>query len=167
MNLEEIVRPSLQQIRDKTDNSVSLAVLSEQDVLFLVYISTKQLTRVIAGVGTRFPAYATAAGRAILAFSDKEAVENYLDDMKLEALTERTVKTKREIRNILTQVRKNGYASTDGQLDFGLVSVAVPVFNEEDQVIASVSCATASARYSEADMIENVLPDMKAAAREI
>jgi len=167
MNLEEVVRPSLQRVRDKTDNSVALAVLSDLDALFLVYVSTKQLTRIVAGVGTRFPAYATAAGRAILAFEEKGAVDEYFDTVEMGALTERTVTTKTELRQILGTVRKNRFSSTDGQLDFGVVSVGVPVFNEDNQVIASVSCSTASARSSEQEMIETIVPDLKEAAKEI
>lgn len=167
MNLEEVVRPSLQRVRDKTDNSIALAVLSDLDVLFLVYVSTKQLTRIVAGVGTRFPAYATAAGRAILAFTDKGIVDNYFAMVELEALTERTICTKKELKSLFSKIRKEGYASTDGQLDFGVVSVAVPVFNEENQVIASVSCSTASARSSEAEMIEKIVPELREAAKDI
>ncbi len=167
MNLEEVVRPSLQRVRDKTDNSVALGVLSDLDVLFLVYVSTKQLTRIVAGVGTRFPAYATAAGRAILAFEEKAKLDAYLGEVHMEPLTEKTVTTKKEFKQVLNDVRKNMYAATDGQLDFGVVSVAVPVFNEENKVIASVSCSTASARLSEQEMIEQIVPELRDAARDI
>ena len=167
MNLEEIVRPSLQRIRDKTNNSVALSVLSKHDVLFLVYVSTKQLTRIVAGVGTRFPAYATAAGRAIMAFEEKQKLDAYFNELKLELLTERTVSSTKALRQIFTSVRKNGFASTDGQLDFGVVSVAVPIFNEDNHVIASVSCSTASARTPEQEMIETIVPDLRVAAKEI
>ena len=167
MNLEEVVRPSLQKVRDKTDNSVALAVLSDLDVLFLVYVSTKQLTRIVAGVGTRFPAYATAAGRAILAFAEKDVLDEYFENVELDTLTERTITTKKELRQILAITRKNGFASTDGQLDFGLVSVGVPVFNEDNQVIASISCSTSSARASEQEMIDTIIPDLREAAKDI
>ena len=167
MSLEEVVRPSLQSLRDKTNNSVALAVLSELDVMFLVYVSTKQLTRIVAGVGTRFPAYATAAGRAILAFEDKSSLDNYFQEVELDALTEKTVQSESELRQILVKTKKHGYSSADGQLDFGVVSVGVPVFNEDNQVIASISCSTASARSSEQEMIDNMVPELKKAAKEI
>ena len=48
-----------------------------------------------------------------------------------------------------------------------VVSVAVPVFNEENKVIASVSCSTASARLSEQEMIEQIVPELRDAARDI
>ncbi|MBT5483843.1 MAG: helix-turn-helix domain-containing protein [Gammaproteobacteria bacterium] len=167
MNLEEVVRPSLQRIRDKTDNSVALAVLSDLDVLFLVYVSTKQLTRIVAGVGTRFPAYATSAGRVLLAYADKGTVDDYFSKVHMEALTEKTVATKKEMKSILSNVKKNRYSSTEGELDFGVVSVAVPVFNEEQKIIASISCSTASARTTEQKMIEEIVPELQEAAREI
>jgi len=167
MNLEEVVRPSLQRIRDKTDNSAALAVLSDLDVLFLVYVSTKQLTRIVAGVGTRFPAYATSAGRVLLAYADKGTVDDYFSKVHMEALTEKTVATKKEMKSILSNVKKNRYSSTEGELDFGVVSVAVPVFNEEQKIIASISCSTASARTTEQKMIEELVPELQEAAREI
>jgi len=167
MNLEELVRPSLQRVRDNTGNSVALSVLSDMETLFLAYVSTKQLTRIIAGVGTRFPAYATAAGRAILAFEDKSVVDEYFRQVQLEPLTEKTVTSVKELKSIFSMIRKNRYASTDGQLDFGVVSLAVPIFNEENRVIASISCSTASARTSEAEMIEEIVPQLSEAATEI
>ncbi|MGA0935442.1 MAG: IclR family transcriptional regulator domain-containing protein [Pseudohongiellaceae bacterium] len=167
MNLEEVARPAMQRVRDLTGNSVALAVLSDLDTLFLVYVSTKQLTRIVAGVGTRFPAYATSAGRAILAFEDKERQEDYFRKVKLEALTEKTATSKKELKTILANVKKQQFSATDGELDFGVVSVAVPVFNEENRVIASVSCSTASARLPQEEMIERVVPLLSEAAKDI
>jgi len=82
-------------------------------------------------------------------------------------LTEKTVTTKKEMKSILNKVRKNRYSSTDGQLDFGVVSVAVPVFNEDNNIIASISCSTASARCSEQEMIDQIVPELQEAARDI
>ena len=167
MNLEEVARPAMQRVRDLTGNSVALGVLSDRDILFLVYVSTKQLTRIVAGVGTRFPAYATSAGRAILAFEEKDEIEDYLRKVKLQPLTEKTVTSKKELKSILASVKKNRFSATDGELDFGVVSVGVPVFNEENRVIASISCSTASARLPQEEMIETVVPLLTEAAKDI
>src|ERR1700709_1555837 len=68
MSLGELVRPHLQAVRDETGDSSSLAVLSGFDILYLVHVSTNRMVRLAAGVGTRYPAYATSLGRAMLAF---------------------------------------------------------------------------------------------------
>ena len=167
MNLEEVVSPHLQRVRDATGNSTAMAILSEADILFMVYVSTKLLTRVVAGVGTRFPAYATAAGRALLAWQTKEDLRDYFDKVKLMALTDRTVISKIRMKSILSDVKKLGYAATQGQLDFGVVSVAVPVFSEEGRVVASLACSTSLARQSLEAMVEEVVPQLQQAAHDI
>ncbi len=167
MNLEEVITPSLQRVRDLTGNSTAMAILSDFDILFMVYVSTKLLTRVVAGVGTRFPAYATSAGRVLLAHMDKDRLTDYLNNVKTVALTDRTVVSRSGLRNILQEVRKQGYAATQGELDFGVVSVAVPLHAEDGRVIASLSCSTSLARQNLELMVREVVPELQQAAREI
>ena len=167
MNLEEVVSPHLQRVRDATGNSTAMAILSDSDILFMVYVSTKLLTRVVAGVGTRFPAYATAAGRVLLAWQSKEYIRDYFEKVKLMPLTDRTVVSKIRMKKVLTEIKKQGYAATEGQLDFGVVSVAVPVFSEDGQIVASLASSTSLARHSVEQMIEEVVPQLKEAAHGI
>ena len=167
MNLEEVITPSLQRVRDLTGNSTAMAVMSDFDVLFMVYVSTKLLTRVVAGVGTRFPAYATSAGRVLLAHMDKDQLNNYLNNVKPLALTDLTVTSKAKLRSLLLDVKKQGYAATQGELDFGVVSVAVPLHAEDGRIIASLSCSTSLARQNLDKMIEEVVPELRQAAQEI
>lgn len=167
MNLEEVVRPTLQLVRDKTGSSTALAVLSGSDIIFLVYVSTKLLTRIAASVGTLFPAFATSAGRVLLAYSDKEKVNKYFRDTDIVAYTDRTVTSEKKLHTILSKVKKQGYSSIAGELDFGIVSVGVPIFNEDNVVIASISCATSTARNTEQELIDSVLAELLVAAHDI
>ena len=48
MNLEEVVQPHLQKVRDKTGDSTSLAVLSGFEILYLVHVSTERMIRLDA-----------------------------------------------------------------------------------------------------------------------
>ena len=122
MNLEQIVRPYLQEVRDKTGDSSSLAVLSETEILYLVHVSTNRMVRVPCTVGTRFPAYPTSLGRVLLAYQSKDVVDDYFRKAKLTALTEKTVTSKSALRTIFTKVREERYASIEDELDYGLVS---------------------------------------------
>ena len=79
MSLSELVRPHLQAVRDETGDSSSLAVLSGYDILYLVHVSTNRMVRLAAGVGTRYPAYATSLGRAMLAFEGEDVRAHYLN----------------------------------------------------------------------------------------
>ena len=91
MNLEEIIRPHLQIVRDNTGDSSSLAVLSGGDVLYLIHVSTNRMVRLAAGIGTRFPAYATSLGRILLAQLSDEELDSYLKTTELRHFTDKTI----------------------------------------------------------------------------
>ena len=67
MQIEQVVLPPLQGLRDQTGDSASLAVLSGAEILYVAHVSTDRRFRVAAGVGTRFPYHATSLGKAIAA----------------------------------------------------------------------------------------------------
>lgn len=167
MNLEQIVRPYLQEVRDKTGDSSSLAVLAETEILYLVHVSTNRMVRVPCTVGTRFPAYPTSLGRALLAFQAKGFMEDYFRKVRLSALTEKTVTSKSALRNLLVRVREERCAAVEDELDYGLVSVAVPIFNVDNQVIAAINCSTSTARTDKNAMTASRLPILREAARSI
>jgi IclR family pca regulon transcriptional regulator len=167
MNLEQIVRPYLQDVRDKTGDSSSLAVLADTEILYLVHLSTNRMVRVPCTVGTRFPAYPTSLGRALLAYQPREALDDYFRKARFNALTEKTVTSKTALRNILARVRDERCAAVEDELDYGVVSVAVPIFNTEHQVIAAVNCSTSTARTNKSEMISSRLPILREAARSI
>lgn len=167
MNVEHVVRPHLQEVRDQTGDSSSLAVLSHQDILYLVHVSTNRMVRLGAGVGTRFPAYATSLGRVLMAMQSDAAVEHLLDGMRPDKLTDKTVTSIPALRKILHQVRKQGYASIQDELDYGIVSVAVPVRGDDGTVVAAINCSTATSRVKETEMVRTRLPLLRRATAAI
>jgi IclR family transcriptional regulator, pca regulon regulatory protein len=167
MNLEHVVRPHLQEVRDQTGDSSSLAVLSQQNILYLVHVSTNRMVRLAAGVGTRFPAYATSLGRVLMAMQSDARMEALLRLARFEPLTDKTVTSRAALRKILEQVRAQGYASIQDELDYGIVSVAVPVRSDDGTVIAAINCSTATTRVNETDMVRTRLPHLQKAAAAI
>jgi IclR family pca regulon transcriptional regulator len=167
MNVEEIIRPHLQSVRDRTGDSSSLAVLSGGEVLYLVHVSTNRMVRLAAGMGTRFPAYATSLGRVLLAqLSDRE-LEDYLQATPLERLTAKTTIDPDRLRRIMQQAHENDYAMIQDELDYGIVSVAVPVRGDGAEVVAAINCSTATSRVDSGEMLETRLPYLREAARQI
>lgn len=167
MNVEEVIRPYLQEVRDKTGDSSSLAVLSGQDILYLVHVSTNRMVRLAAGVGTRFPAYATSLGRVLLAHQSENVLQGLLAAMRPEKFTDKTETSVPKLRRLLRDVRNRGYASIQDELDYGIVSVAVPIRIEDGAVIAAINCSTATTRVNEAEMVETRLPWLRQAAEKI
>lgn len=151
MKIEEVAQAHLREIVDAVGDSSSLAVLEGRDVLYLAHAASRRTIRMPAEIGARFPAYATSLGRAMLAHLDPAVLEHYLDIVEMKPLTDRTVTDPARLKAILADVRKNGYACTQDELDYGLASVAVPVMIG-DRAVAAINSSANSARISKDEL---------------
>ncbi len=167
MNLEEVVQPHLQALRDETGDSSSLCVLLNDEILYLIHVSTNRMIRLNAAVGTRFPVYPTSMGRVLMAFQENDVIEDYVKNTEFVPLTDKTEISKIKMRKIFKQVRKDGYATVQDELDYGIISISVPIFNETNEIIAAINCSTSTARVKQASMIKTRLPKLRLVAKKI
>lgn len=167
MNLEQVATPHLQKLRDETGDSSSLAVLSESDVLYLVHVSTNRRIRLGAGVGTRFPVYATSLGRVLMAYQPEELVNAYLENVDLRPLTEYTLTAREDLQARFSEIRRRGYDTAQDELDYGIISISVPVFDHRNRVAAAINCSTSTTRIAREELVKTRLPLLQSAAGDI
>jgi len=163
MNIESVAVPPLQALGQTTGDSVSLAVLSGRDILYVCHIPSNRRIRLGAGVGTRFPLHATSMGKVLLAYSS-EAVIAELLGQPLTRLTERTLTDPASVRSRLAAVRDRHYDRALDELDYGIVSVAVPVRDNGGKVVAAINCSTSTTRISQDELVRTRLPLLQEAA---
>jgi IclR family pca regulon transcriptional regulator len=167
MQIEQVVLPPLQTLRDQTGDSASLSVLSGADILYVAHVSTDRRFRVAAGVGTRFPFHATSLGKAIAAHLPEEERAALCARAPYQRFTERTVTDRAAMADRLALIAERGYDSALDELDYGIVSVAVPIFGRGGRVIASINCSTSTTRISQDELVRTRLPLLRRAAGEI
>lgn len=167
MQIEQVVLPPLQNLRDQTGDSASLAVLSGAEILYVAHVSTDRRFRVAANVGTRFPFHATSLGKALAAHLPEAERDELLAGAPFQRFTERTVTEREAMAERLGLIATRGYDSALDELDYGIVSVAVPVFGRDRRVIASINCSTSTTRISQDELVRTRLPLLRAAASEI
>ncbi len=167
MQIEQMVLPPLQSLRDSTGDSASLAVLSGLDILYVAHVSTDRRFRVAANVGTRFPFHATSLGKAMAAHLAPDDRANLLITAPFQRFTERTVTEATAMEDRLRTIAARGYDSALDELDYGIVSVAVPLFGRNGRVIAAINCSTSTTRISQDELVRTRLPLLRQAADEI
>lgn len=166
-SIDSVVSEHLQKLRDETGDSASMAVLSGGDILYLAHIPTKRHIRLNAGIGTRFPAYATSMGKVLLAYQSDAAIEQYLSQTILQPLTDQTITNPQTLKQKLRSIREHGYASSLNELDYGVVSTAVPVFDDAGHILAAINCSTGSSRIAQEEMVRTRLPLLRKASEDI
>ncbi|MFL6129174.1 MAG: IclR family transcriptional regulator C-terminal domain-containing protein [Mycobacteriales bacterium] len=167
ISVAEVAQEHLIALAEKLHESCSASVLDGPDLVYIARAQTNRIMTIALAVGTRLPAYATSMGRVLLAALDEPDLEAYLRSVQLRPLTDRTVTDADRLRSELADVRRQGYALIDQELELGVRSVAVPVHDAAGRVIAAVN-ATAHASRIRLDSLRKVfLPALQRAAAEI
>lgn len=166
MNLATVAQPHLQQLRDSTGDSASLTILDGVDILHISHVATQRLMQFFVTSGTRVPAYVSSTGRVLLSQLDESTLDSYFAEVELTPRTENTVTSQEELREILRQVRRDGYALVVDEMDYGMLSLGVPV-RDNSTVIAGVSCVAPTGITSNAEFVRTRLPELRRVATEI
>ena len=143
-------RPELEHLSAATSETVNLAILDRFHVVYVDQVTPAQTVVMASWVGRRSPVHASSSGKVLLAWSDARTREALLR-RRLEPLTERTITSADAMRAALDDVRRRGYASSDGELEDGLVTIAAPVLIE-GRAVAAVSVSGPGYRIPARDL---------------
>ena len=155
-SLAEIAAPHLTGLSQRLHDSVSLAILTGDEVQYTGRVSTSRIMSAHIAIGTRLPAYPTALGRVMLADLPEPPLTELLP------LTPRTITDPARLKVVLKRVREEGYALVDEELEVGLRSIAVPVRERGGRVVAAVNVAMHSSRRTPEECVTEVLPELRA-----
>src|SRR5262245_14594654 len=165
--LPEVAEPHLEDISAKLHESSSISVLDGHHIVYVARVATKRIMTVAISVGTRFPAYAASMGRVLLAGLNEEELERYLAEATFEAFTELTVTDPDRLRQLIAQVRRDGYSIIDQELEHGLRAIAAPIHDPSGAVTAAINVSAHASRLSPDAMRTELLPALLETARNI
>jgi IclR family pca regulon transcriptional regulator len=161
-------QPYLDRISEQLHEACNLATLEGEQVLYIARSAIPQrLISVDLSVGSRLPAYCTSMGRILLAALDDDSLHDYLNNADLQAKTSRTLHTPEALWECLQQVRQQGWCLVDQELEQGLRSLAVPVYDSSGHVLAAMNVSTHAGRVPAHELEQRFLPIMLNASREL
>lgn len=164
-DLRRVATPFLQNLGVQYQENIHLAVLDDADVVFMYIIESPQRVKLAAAIGQRLPAFATASGKAILAFLPEKVVRQILD-RGMPQLTSHTLVSPIKFLEDIDSIRERGFAISEQEFEEEINAVAAPILDLEGQPIASVAVAGPAYRLTHEQMIE-IGPDVVATARQI
>ncbi|WP_408641430.1 IclR family transcriptional regulator domain-containing protein [Shimwellia pseudoproteus] len=171
LNSSELARAAqnaMDYLSKQLNESCSVAILDGDNILYIARASVKRIMKVDLGRGSRLPAYATSMGWVLLSDLNPPALDAYLQRTVLEPFTENTVTTTEQLRAQLDNVRAQGYAINDQQLEMGLRSMAVPIHSARTRgVVAAMNIGVNASQYSVSELRERFLPHLQKAAMDL
>ncbi|GGJ99261.1 IclR family transcriptional regulator [Lentibacillus kapialis] len=158
VDMVKIARPHLQRLMEGTGYTVHLGVIDEGELLYVDKVEPNSFIRFSTFPGLRSDFHITSLGKVIAAYLDEEELDNLLANKELTKHTSSTIRDQSELRLILNDIRKKGFAIEDEEEEIGVRCIGVPVFNGEN-VVASISIVghTSMLDFNHADELINRL----------
>ncbi|MFM0499924.1 IclR family transcriptional regulator [Paraburkholderia caffeinilytica] len=162
-----LAEPVMENLSAQVHESCSAAVLDRTEIVYVLRVPTHKIMTINLSIGSRLPAYCTSMGRVLLAALDDETLEATLNSAPLYAHTPRTVTDKEELKKLIAQVRRQGWAIVDQELEGGLISLSAPIRNRQGRVIAAMNISGNAQRNSAKQMVKAFLEPLQQAAQTV
>ena len=160
----------LEQLSLDLNKTVHTLVLEGSEVVYIDKVDGNHQPgnlKCSSFIGLRTDVYSTAAGKVLLSHLERDVLDNILDDLNLQQITEYTVVKKSVLRDELTEIKKRNYALDLQEHAMGLQCVAVPILNQHAQCLAAISVSCAVAEVSREMLETEVLTKLQETGQKI
>jgi len=156
--LLEHATPLLYQAANKCGESMNISELLDTEVVYVARVPAKHAISGDLLLGGRMPAFATAPGRAMLAFLDEDNAADILRRSPRHSFTPKTTTGMRALRQELSGIRRQGYAVAVEQCFVGEISAAVPIVDISGHPIAAINVSVPTSRWTVARVEKDLVP---------
>lgn len=167
MPLPQLVQPLLDRLSEQIGESSSVSILDGTDIVYVARAAQRKVMSIGLMPGSRLPAYCTSMGRVLLAALPETAATEILSQTSLLARTPRTLTDPKALVAEFARVRLQGHAIVDQEVELGLRSIAIPLYNSRGQTVAAMNVGVAASRAETDEMAHLYLPAMAAVQAEL
>ena len=168
LELPDIAYPFLSDLRYRTGASVHMSVREGTEVVYVSRLAAQAALSSNIRVGSRLPAHASTMGRALLQdLEDEDLFELYRGTRELAPFSPDTPPTVVALRDLLLKdARNDGVVVSRGYYERGVVSVAAPIRDGSDRVVAAVNITASADKFAD-DALNRMVKDevLRCAAR--
>jgi IclR family transcriptional regulator, pca regulon regulatory protein len=152
MPLPQVVQPLLDDLSNRIGESTSVSILDGAEIVYVARAAQRRVMAIGLMPGSRLPAYCTSMGRVLLAALPETGARAVLGASPLPARTPVTLTLPDQILAELPRIRAQGYALIDQEVELGLRSMAVPLWNAHGRVVGALNVGVAAVQSSAADL---------------
>jgi DNA-binding IclR family transcriptional regulator len=151
LHLKQVISPYTKALCDRCNEVVNVSILEtvpgdfHKSIIIHKEYSTKQILSVNPPIGSASLCYCAAVGKCLLAFS-KDLDFSIYEQKPMPKFTEHTITDARSLLHNLEEIRRNGYAIDDGELEIGLTCIGAPIFDKNGTVLAAISISGPTTR---------------------
>ena len=166
MDLRVAARPYLEKLSEQTGEMIALAILSDDEVLYLDVVHSSKALRAASAAGQRRPLHCTAVGKVLLGGLPQYEVVRIAEKTGLPPRTRYSITDAERLFEDVSQIKKQNYALDLEEFEEGLCCVAAPIMDEANKIAASIGVSGPLTRFDE-ETRPNIIQLMQSAAQAI
>jgi IclR family transcriptional regulator, pca regulon regulatory protein len=163
----DLANPLLKEAAERAAEPCSMAVLDGAEIVYVARHTANRMMSISITIGKRYPAHSTSLGRVLLGGLTDSRLDELLAGAEIRQVTPYTITDKAELRRLIIDSRSDGYSLAESQLEVGILSVAVPIRDRGNRVIAAINMGVPSSRHSGDSLRRELLPILRDTAAEI
>lgn len=164
-DISQIALPVMEDIMQETKETVLLTRKFGRHSVCTERIEGSQAIRITFERGHTQPLHAGASSKILLAYAGSDEWKHYVSQ-PLERFTSNTIADSDQLIEHLREIREQGYCISEGEVDEGALAIAVPILNQQRQLVAGLSVAGPAFRFDNAK-VERHLSALRAGAATI
>lgn len=148
-DVERAILSVMQDVVDVTQETILIGAFTDggREAVYTKRIPSPLAVRFAPEVGDQRPLYASGIGKLLLAYAPADFLDAYLGSTKLEAVTTKTVTTKKLLKERLKQIRAANFVASIDELAEGGSAIVAPIFDAEGRVERALVLAAPTARF--------------------
>ncbi|NMM06464.1 IclR family transcriptional regulator [Polaromonas sp.] len=139
LDLVEVARPILEDLRDRADASAHLGIQDGREIVYVLKAPSRHRLRSNVTVGTRMPIHTTTIGHALMFDSSLEELRQFFKGVNLRERFAHAPADADALYKELAAQRSMGYVAYRSRFAEGLHSVAAPVRDASGRIVAGVN----------------------------
>jgi DNA-binding IclR family transcriptional regulator len=153
-DIRALAQPLMKELWDETSETITLSMLLGYERTYLSQIESPYTVRMSVTIGGRFPLYAGASGRAILAQFTPAELDKYFESVRLDSLTTQTVVEPQRLRELLAADSERGYSYSSGERDVAAAAVAAALIGSDGRVYGALSVCGPVSRFEPSSIMQ-------------
>lgn len=157
----DITQDHLRKLSARLGESCSACEYDDGDIVYVARAAAESVMPLRVSIGRRIPAFCTSTGRVLLSAMGPDELDAFFRTYPREKFTPQTVTDERELRERIAEVRAQGWALNNQELDLGARSIAAPVVDSRTGAyISAVNITVSTSRVSVEELVETCLPPL-------
>jgi DNA-binding IclR family transcriptional regulator len=166
LEYREVALPYMKNINSKFNESVHLAVMEEDEAVYVEKLDSDKPIRLVIKIGARAPLYAGSAPKVLLAHMEETKQKDYLERLELKKISSNTITNRNQLVHELQEIKEQGYATSKGEIYKDTIGFSSPIFDSAGKITAALGVSIPVIEYNK-EKGKDILKEVKTSAKNI